>query len=199
MSGRARYQRALQRGDLSQVVVHLSCGGVTASDGSRLTAHQVLYSILSEFRIRASARECVTKFEPAGATCFYDIPPALLTQLIETNPNGRRGYGVMVAKTALWRAGGRPAIYDGHPDSGAWPVGERYRLIWTDLNRHPDPVDWTHEREWRFRGDLDLASLQGWWWPCVEADADCEHLFRTFPHVRSAYSLQTNRAIPCAT
>jgi len=79
-------------------------------------------------------------------------------------------------------------------------VPDRYRLIWTNLSRYPDPVDWTHEREWRIRGDLKLNPVSGvgvWWWPCVERDADCAEVFAAFNgYVSFIYSMETARVIP---
>jgi hypothetical protein len=102
--------------------------------------------------------------------------------LIQTNPNRRTAFGLVVAKAALWRVGGRPAIYTNVWEPNYWPEAERYRVIYTNLEREPQPVDWMHEREWRVRGGLslnqpDLPAV--WWWPMVPSFADLTRLYQT--------------------
>jgi hypothetical protein len=191
-----RYLKALTRDDLSQMLIHLSCGG--SVNRMWVEPKAAMMNILREGRIRASERDEIRKYDPAGAACLYDVPWQNWQKVVETNPNKRRGYGLIVSKNAFWYLGGRPAIYDSDPGGLAWPEAQRYRLIWTDLNRQP-PVDWTHEREWRIRGDLNLDAMgtvkarHCWWAPCVERDADCAEVFATFPDVYQVYSMETKR------
>jgi hypothetical protein len=192
-----KYLKALSREDLSQWLIHLSHGGV--ANGMSLAPKAAMMNILCEGRIRASQREEIRKYDPVGAACLYDVPPSTWQKLVETNPNGRRGYGLIVSKHAFWYLGGRPAIYDHDPGRPAWPEDQRYRLIWTNLNRQP-PVDWTHEREWRIRGDLNLHVMLEpafglWWLPCVERDADCAEVFAALHIVHTIYSMETGRII----
>ncbi|MDQ1351948.1 MAG: hypothetical protein QG657_2254 [Acidobacteriota bacterium] len=59
-------------------------------------------------------------------------------------------YGVAVTKRWLFAQGGRPVIYD-HPDALATiPTEQRYRFVAYDPTRE---IDFTWEREWRYRGD----------------------------------------------
>ena len=192
-----KYLKALSREDLSQWLIHLSHG--SWENGMWSDPKAAMMNIVREGRIRASQREEIRKYEPIGAACLYDVPPPAWPKLVETNPNGRRGYGLIVYKRAFWHLGGRPAIYDHDPGRPAWPEDQRFRLIRTNLTRQPEPVDWTHEREWRFRGDLNLNVILGaeygcWWLPCVERDAECAEVFAAFP-VHTIYSMETGRTI----
>ncbi|HZI10501.1 MAG TPA: hypothetical protein VE153_08885 [Myxococcus sp.] len=190
-----KYLKALTRDDLSQVLIHLSCGGWV--NGMWVEPKAAMMNILREGRIRASERKEIRQYDTAGAACLYDVPLSLWSQVVKTNPNNRRGYGLIVAKNVFWYLGGRPAIYDSDPSGKAWPETERYRLILTNLNRQP-PVDWTHEREWRIRGELNLGAISKthpghtWWWPCVERAAECAEVFATFPGVHHIYSMESS-------
>ena len=127
-----RYLKALSRGDLSQWLVHF-CKLTPMNNGTLLDAFGALKNILIFNKLFASKRISITKYEFKGATCFYDIPPSMYQQVIETNPNGRRGYGIIIHKTSFWALGGRPVIYTDNATSNDWPISERYRLIYTDL------------------------------------------------------------------
>lgn len=63
-------------------------------------------------------------------------------------------YGIAVSRTAAKRLGARPVIYiDPETDP---PTAERSR--WR-LQPRGTTFDWSREREWRLRGDLDLRQL----------------------------------------
>lgn len=158
------YIQANSRPDLSDYVVHL-----TRDIYLSQSAPQGLVNILLEGVVRPSQAAYVTRFCPDGAACFYEVPPSLWPQLVCSNPSNRQPFGIIIEKKALWRIGGRPVIYTENSDPAMWPEGERYRLCHTDLSRQPHPIDWMHEREWRIRGGLSLATpgLLRCWWPLV--------------------------------
>jgi hypothetical protein len=75
-------------------------------------------------------------------------------------------YGIAVLREELAQAGARPVIYglsgdygriegDGRPvrllGERVLPLVEQYRFVAFDPARTPRPIDWTHEREWRWR------------------------------------------------
>jgi hypothetical protein len=67
-----------------------------------------------------------------------------------------RFYGIALSKRAVFEAGGRPVIYlpDGEAD---WiPAEEKWRHVRFEHGE----VDFTHEREWRVPGDLDLKKCR---------------------------------------
>ncbi len=179
------YRRANSRADLSLALIHLTrdawwTGGPTAFD--------VLHNIVATRTVNASMQEHITRYDPLGAACFYDVPYQNWDDLIRTNPNGRRGYGVAVMKSDFWRVGGRPVIYTDKPDSEQWPMDERYRLVRTELDRFPHPWDWMHEREWRMRGALQLSLP---WWPCVPTLSEAYVLMNAFSCLQQVYLLET--------
>ncbi|SFO44797.1 hypothetical protein SAMN04488056_106102 [Cohaesibacter marisflavi] len=162
------YQRAQCRGDISPALIHLTRNC------------DQLKSILQSWQIKASISDWVTRYDPAGATSFYDVPPCFWLQLVATNPNGRTGFGIAVAKDDLWERGGRPAIYTDIGDAQIWPESERFRIVYTKLGRLHQKIDWMHEREWRVRGPLNLDNSKYWWVPCVPTYADALELFKLF-------------------
>jgi hypothetical protein len=188
------YIRAISRDDLSPYLLHLSWG--TGVDAGSLTPPQVLRSIIREWKVRSSLRPDIVNNDVRGAACFYDVPLQQWQRLVETNPTGRRPYGLIVERNVFWQKGGRPAIYTDAPHLG-WPDGERFRLIRTELNRPDQPVDWMHEREWRFPGPLTLDGprLQ-WWWPCVLTVEEAHSLMREFyPKIYSVYAFEAGCTI----
>lgn len=191
------YIKALSRDDLSQWLVHFcKCSFI---DGNYYTPFDALRNIMRIGKVFASKVECITRFDSEGAACFYDVPPQNYKELINTNPNNRKGYGLIVSKTAFWYKGGRPAIYTENTYCVEWPTSERFRLIHTDLDRSPTPIDWTHEREWRVRGDFTLSGIDimgTWWWPCVETIFDSQMLFSEFnDKLHSIYVIELNRVL----
>lgn len=63
-------------------------------------------------------------------------------------------YGILIRKSAAIAAGARPVIYGDPSIKRRLPPAQRYR-------HHPPGKthDWKSEREWRFLGSIDLASL----------------------------------------
>lgn len=173
------YEKLRSRNDVSQVAIHL-CRKFTE-----------LRKIISENVILASKRDQIVRYEPEGATCFYGIPPQNWIELLAKNRNGRKGYGMIVTLESLWAVGGRPAIYTRVEsiDGAEWPESERYRLVNTDLSRKPEPLDWLHEREWRFRGNFDFPE-DSVWWPCVKTNEDAAKIFRRFENINEIYVIE---------
>jgi hypothetical protein len=103
--------------------------------------------------------------------CFSEIPLSAMHYFAK--PPGEAGaryyfYGVAVSKKTVFEASGRPVIY--LPDKEAeWiPAEER----WRHVRFEHGAVDWTHEREWRLPGDLDLRKVPGLYvivWSAAEA------------------------------
>jgi hypothetical protein len=87
-----------------------------------------------------------------------EIPLSAMHQFAEppsTESARYRFYGIALSKRVVFDAGGRPVIY--LPDAeGIWiPADEK----WRQVRYEPPQVDFTHEREWRVPGDLDLRKL----------------------------------------
>jgi len=192
------YERALQRSDLSQWVVHFVRSSSMITPTHLGGAGDILDSIFRESFIRPSQLEFVSRYYPDGAACFYDAPPRVWPEIVATNPNGRQPIGIIFPKANLWQLGGRPVIYTELSNPELWPESERYRIVHTDLSRIPQPVDWTHEREWRIRGGLRLNQSQWnwtWWWPIVPNDDWLHYLWSKYPGLWSIYVIERNALV----
>ncbi|GCE48344.1 hypothetical protein EI42_04592 [Thermosporothrix hazakensis] len=104
------------------------------------------------------------------AVCFTEMPIINFLQYVVARNNYAwcAPYGVCLLKRELFKAGARPAVYglsvpgvsivqdQGNIrviDKNLLPLSEQYRYITLDPNRQEKnhPLDWTHEREWRWR------------------------------------------------
>lgn len=200
------YSDAYSRPDLSKRILHLTKPNQEIGD-----AFEVLKRILGENRLLPSQQEPVTRYYSQGSVCLYDIPIRLLPITVETNPSNRSWYGISVHKGVFWREGGRPAIYtDVDSDStdsrypinyGSpplycnWPEKTRFRLINTNLaNMGTSKLnDWTHEREWRYPGTLELdkvlydTNVDLCWRAIVKTYDEAKQILRDFSNVPECY------------
>ena len=192
-----RYKKALSRDDLSQWLVHFTKPDSKIGLG---TPFDVLRNIIASGKVWPSKVESIIRHDPSGAACFYEVPPQNWIELIATNPNSRQPYGIIVHKATFWLFGGRPAIYTDDSNALDWPERHRYRLITTELLRKPHPIDWTHEREWRIRGELAIQPMAGspsqsWWWPCVKGVLECQILYREFGSLHQIYVMDLGKVL----
>jgi hypothetical protein len=185
------YQKASSRSDLSQVLVHFTKEKIIDPLTPNMQPLDVLHKILIEGKVVASTENYIKLYEPKGAACFYDVPYQNWPQLIETNPSGRRGYGIIVDKGDFWRKGGRPAIYTEIPESPEWPSSEKYRLSKFYLYNNTHISDWTHEREWRICSDFIIENVR--WWPCVEKIIDAQDIFKKYNAIHTIYVIVLGR------
>ncbi|MYB40893.1 MAG: hypothetical protein F4X76_01635 [Chloroflexi bacterium] len=147
-------------------------------------ALQVLLKIITDGHIRASwafRNGRPTIYGPRAAVCFTEMPLYALVEYAERRNRdsvGRHAVGVL--KKELFEAGGRPAIYglagnhkERHPQGtafGRWPrfldpscglgAAEQFRYVRMSVDRDP-PIDWSHEREWRWADHEDRCSCPG--------------------------------------
>ena len=160
----------IRRADFSDSLVHLTRERREYSSANfvdqrllrEVSAFDVLKEILSSGILRGSGNEGFVKGS-RRAVCFSEIPLSAMhlfarppdDPLEPAKPARYRFYGIAVSKRALFEAGGRPVIY--LPDSeGHWiPPEEK----WRQVRYEHGVVDFTHEREWRVPGDLDLTKL----------------------------------------
>jgi hypothetical protein len=136
-------------------------------------AFDVLKEILSSGTIRGSGNTGFVKGN-RPAVCLSEIPLSVMHHF--ANPPSQeiarypryRFYGIALSKRAVFEAGGRPVVYlpDGEAD---WiPAEEKWRHVRFEHGE----VDFTHEREWRVPGDLDLKKMPGLYvivWSATEA------------------------------
>jgi hypothetical protein len=139
-----------------------------------VSAFDVLKEILASGVIHGSGNEGYVKGNRCAA-CFSEIPLSTMHQFAKpsSEKNAKyRFYGVALSKTSMFDLGGRPVIY--LPDAeAAWiPEEERWRHVRYEHGR----VDFTHEREWRMPGDLDLRTVHRGLYVIVWSAAEAREL-----------------------
>jgi len=146
---------------------------------------EVLSKILTEgvlrpgFALRGHPAKS-TIYGPFPAVCFSEQPLAMFIQYLAARADwaAMAGYGLLIHKHDLYAAGGLPVIYglgarelergdDGYDPSRRLldpthiSLYEQYRYVAFAPNRKPYPLDWSHEREWRWPsysgGPLELG------------------------------------------
>jgi hypothetical protein len=167
------YQQILAaREDMTEWLIHFTRGQPP------LTARDVLLKILAEgllrpgWALRTTVGNGVTNrtvFGPRPAVCFTEQPVGALMKYVAVRPMATP-YGILVHKNDAFADGALPAIYGlnlahelkpgdpayvpGHRtlDPVGLPIDEQYRYVTLALYRFssPHPIDWTHEREWRW-------------------------------------------------
>ena len=74
----------------------------------------------------------------------------------KNNPNVRyRGIGLGFSKKFAFDKGARPVLYElKETAKSILPVTDWWRIVSFDLSDNENIIDWTHEREWRAKGDF---------------------------------------------
>lgn len=156
-------KRIAQRADISSQLVHLTRSAEI--DGSKKGPVDILMQILLDGEIRASTTKSGFIVGDIPATCFQDVPLYSLAENIHAEEAYREqnehakiryvGVGLMFSKPCVYRAGGRPVIYETTDRAkDMLPEDEWWRIVRFDLNRDEEIIDWTHEREWRVPGNF---------------------------------------------
>ena len=143
-------------------------------------AFDVLLKIIRDGHIRAGwafRNDRPTVYGPRAAVCFTEMPLYALREYAKTRSKTDVGtYAIGVHKNELFAAGGRPVIYGlsgKHEEllsDESWPrklapscglaEKEQFRYVSMSLNTQK-PVDWSHEREWRWADHEDQCSCPG--------------------------------------
>jgi hypothetical protein len=140
------------RPDITRALIHLT------GNRSDRSARDALISILSVGLIRGSGNSGYIKGKNTAA-CFTEMPLSTIRYFIQHRSMTSHPYqpfGIAVSKHNAWQRGARPVIY--LPDDEAhWiPDEERWRHVQLDYGKK---VDFTHEREWRVKGDFGLKGF----------------------------------------
>lgn len=123
------------------------------SPGSRHTAFDALEHILEEGMIRGSSR--LTRGS-LPMVSFTECRPEDLHRIIRWRPGLVRWsfecYGIAIPRKLLQQFGARPVVYGQESAASALPQDDRpfFQV------RKTASTEWSNEREWRLRGDLDL-------------------------------------------
>jgi hypothetical protein len=125
----------------------------TAASGGRSPPRPIIWPGFRLSLIRSSTRRWATR-----AVCFTEVPLSGVQYFVGPKDKPRYShYGIAVSKEAAFKRGARPVIY--LPDNEADWIPDEHK--WRHVRFEFGKVDWTHEREWRLPGDLDLRKLPG--------------------------------------
>lgn len=102
-----------------------------------------------------------------SATCFQDVPLYSLCQntyheqIYRNELGGKIRYspiGLAFSKSYIYSKGGRPVIYEKlEVAKKLLQEDEWWRIVSFDLSNKQEIIDWTHEREWRLKGNFEFA------------------------------------------
>lgn len=161
-------KRISRRSDISIGLVHLT------KENEELNSFQVLMKILKEQKIVGSTNKIVNGHQRGficgndAVVCFQDVPLFSLSenilleqQMHSENPSSQIRYdafGLRFNKRYIFQNGGRPVIYEKTNIAKSFLSQEEYwRIVKLDLDNDENIIDWTHEREWRIKGDFKFS------------------------------------------
>lgn len=131
---------------------------------SNMGAVDVLIKILIERNLLGSGNK---GFIPGNekAVCFQDTPlygiaqNILHEEKIREELGGKLRYdavGLMLPKPYLFRNGCRPVIYETKEIANELFSNVKWRIVTMDFPSTENIIDWSHEREWRIKGDFNF-------------------------------------------
>lgn len=129
-----------------------------------LKTMEVLLKILNEKKITTGTNSGFIQGSEK-AVCFQDAPLSGIAQnLIHEQTNRKelggkiryRPLGLTYRKKYVFDNGGRPVIYETKDEAATKFPDELWRVVTFDLSDKNYIKDWTHEREWRMKGDFEL-------------------------------------------
>lgn len=153
-------KRIAERSDMSTSLIHLTKGNSTQ------TVIDVLYSILKNKKIKGSTTSGFIVGNEK-AVCFQDAPLYSICQNTffeqkkrEKDVNYKlryRAFGLLFDKQFMYNKGARPVIYEKTEIAKAFlPSREHWRIVNFNLESDTSIIDWTHEREWRIKGNFEF-------------------------------------------
>ena len=155
-------ERFKHRNDITTRITHLTNGDTPEK------AFENLLSILEDRTIKgghgyvcgSDAVVCLQE-APLGSIAENLLYERALRKATESTKHRYRAFGLRFTKIHIYKLGGRPVIYG--PTSefrNILPQDEWWRIVDLQLNHTKSIVDWTHEREWRIKGDLTFTYNQ---------------------------------------
>ena len=154
-------KRHASRSDLTTSLVHLT------KETDELNVLEVLLKILDDKKLNGSSTHSGFIIGDNSAVCFQDIPIYGITQnLLHEQQNKEElgdkirysPVGLSFSKSFLFNKGARPVIYEKKETAKSLiPRTEWWRIVSFDLSDNDKIIDWTHEREWRLKGDLEFS------------------------------------------
>lgn len=151
--------RTASRLDMSLYLTHLTKGT------DEMSSLDVMFKIIKEQRIKGSDGSGFVIGDNKAA-CFQDAPLSGISQNLihEIRYRDQLGSkiryepcGISFTKRYVYRKGGRPCIYeDKETAKNILQPSEWWRIVNYNLSDSRNIVDWTHEREWRVKGDFSF-------------------------------------------
>ena len=157
---RDRYRH---RTDLSSYLVHLTKPKYDNQGEILRDSMEVLNKILDSQKLKGSTTKTGFIIGSNKAVCFQDMPLSGVTQntlfeQIRNKEEAKRRYvpiGIAFPKEYVYRKGGRPVLYEKKEIAEQiLPPKEWWRIVNFNLEDDQNLIDWTHEREWRVKGNL---------------------------------------------
>ncbi|SPT99196.1 Uncharacterised protein [Lysinibacillus capsici] len=151
-------KRHRNRNDISAYLTHL-----TKPQGD-LNSVEVLIKILKERKLLGSGRSGFIKGSEK-AVCFQDAPLNGIGQNVLHEERMRKEFGgkiryqaigLMFSKPYIFKNGGRPVIYEDKELASELFDEVSWRVVTMDFNDLHNIIDWSHEREWRMKGDFEF-------------------------------------------
>lgn len=157
-------ERLRNRSDMSGYLYHLT------RKTDEMNATDILIKILNERKIVGSTTQSGFIVGSEKAVCFQDTTPYGLSQntfheqkLFENKKATKMRYnpiGLAFEKKYVYDNGGRPVFYEETETAKQiLPEDEWWRIVNFDLSNSDKIIDWTHEREWRIKGDFEFELM----------------------------------------
>jgi hypothetical protein len=158
-------KRLAERTDLTTQLMHLTKGSNDPKDENSVVNN--LLKIISDKKLIGSDTDGGFICGPNRAVCFQDTPLYSLMQNVyyekKLRDSGQQtkvrylGWGLLFPKRAIFIKGGRPVIYDKTNEAKDYlPESQWWRIVNLNLENKDSLIDWTHEREWRIKGDFEF-------------------------------------------
>lgn len=157
------------RRDITNSLIHMT-GDRESQSG--LCAEDALCSIIKNKVIRSSKLSGFIR-DGHNATCFTQMPFSSLKVFVDTHLGSKRFsyFGIVMSRGSGWAGGARPVIYLPKAEAIWIPREETWRHVTLDRN-----TDWTHEREWRCKGNFLLGGYSVY---IIVPDQEAEQRIRT--------------------
>lgn len=152
------FKRNARRIDLTSKLTHLT----RKQNGT--SRAKMIFKILDEEKITGTSKFIVGSDR---VVYFQDAPLYSLAQNIWFEKDYRKEYGIdkvrynasglAFMKQLVYQQGGRPAFYEKTDVAKSiLPSNEWWRIVCLNMENSKNIVDWTHEREWRVKGDFEF-------------------------------------------
>lgn len=154
-------KRIMERSDITSHLTHLT--RFSKNESSRINT---LIKILNDKKLIGSDTSKGFIVGDNSAVCFQEAPLYGICQNVYHEQQnlhelgGKIRYdaiGLSFSKRYVYEQGGRPVLYDKKEVAKKLlPRDEWWRIVNFDLENDNKMIDWTHEREWRIKGDFNF-------------------------------------------